>query len=61
MARHMEVLDRELTAIAQGTNDRLIIQMPPRHGKSYLVSEHLPAWFLTQYPESSLLLAEAGL
>ncbi len=35
----------------------LAISMPPRHGKSYLVSEHLPAWFLTQYPEYSLLLA----
>ena len=35
----------------------LAISMPPRHGKSYLVSEHLPAWFLTQYPDYSILLA----
>lgn len=35
----------------------LAISMPPRHGKSYLVSEHLPAWFLSSYPEYSCLLA----
>lgn len=35
----------------------LAISMPPRHGKSYLVSEHLPAWFLSSYPEYSVLLA----
>lgn len=35
----------------------LAISMPPRHGKSFLVSEHLPAWFLTNYPEYSCLLA----
>lgn len=33
------------------------ISMPPRHGKSYLVSEHLPAWFLSNYPQYSVLLA----
>lgn len=35
----------------------LAISMPPRQGKSYLVSEHLPAWFLTNYPAYSCLLA----
>jgi predicted phage terminase large subunit-like protein len=33
------------------------VSMPPRHGKSYLVSEHFPAWFLTMFPQYSLLLA----
>ncbi len=33
------------------------VSMPPRHGKSYLVSEHLPAWFLSNYPKYSILLA----
>jgi hypothetical protein len=27
------------------------------HGKSFIVSEHLPAWFLTKYPELRLILA----
>lgn len=35
----------------------LAISMPPRHGKSFLVSEHLPGWFLSNYPNYSVLLA----
>lgn len=35
----------------------LAISMPPRHGKSFLVSEHLPGWFLSNYPQYSVLLA----
>lgn len=30
---------------------KLAVSMPPRHGKSYLVSDHLPAWFETKYPD----------
>lgn len=37
--------------------DYLAISMPPRHGKSYLVSEHLPAWFLTKFPDYGFILA----
>lgn len=33
------------------------IHMPPRHGKSFLVSEHLPAYLLTKYPDLSGILA----
>jgi len=35
----------------------LSISMPPRFGKSFLVSEHLPAWFLTKFPELRMILA----
>jgi len=37
--------------------DLLAISMPPRHGKSYLVSEHLIAWFLSNHPDLSAILA----
>ena len=33
------------------------IAEPPRHGKSFLVTEHLPLWFLTLYPLAAVLLA----
>jgi len=36
---------------------KLAISMPPRHGKSYLVSEHLPAWFITKWPDKRVILA----
>jgi len=35
----------------------LAIHEPPRHGKSYVVSEHFPAYFLTKYPEYGVILA----
>lgn len=34
----------------------LAITMPPRHGKSYYVSDHLPAWYLTNYPDNDVIL-----
>jgi predicted phage terminase large subunit-like protein len=35
---------------------KLIINMPPRHGKSELVSKYLPFWFLGNYPDKKVLL-----
>lgn len=35
----------------------LQIDEPPGHGKSFTVSEHLPAWFLTNYPDRKVGLA----
>jgi predicted phage terminase large subunit-like protein len=35
----------------------LALHAPPRHGKSLIVSEHLPAYLLTKYPECSGILA----
>lgn len=35
----------------------LVIDMPPRHGKSYYVSHHHPAYFLTKYPQYRVILA----
>jgi predicted phage terminase large subunit-like protein len=37
--------------------DRLIVTMPPRHGKSLLVSQHFPAWFLGRQPEREVICA----
>ncbi len=55
MARHMAVLDRELMDIATGVNDRLIVQMPPRHGKSLLTSVFTPAWYLGRWPDKNII------
>lgn len=37
--------------------DRLFVTMPPRHGKSYLISEHFSPWYLSRYPNRNILLA----
>lgn len=44
-------LERFLRDIVEGRNPHLMLFMPPRAGKSMIVSENFPAWTLGQYPE----------
>src|SRR5262245_55162083 len=46
LPRHLRLLNRKLLDVARGRIDRLIISMPPRHGKSDLTSKFFPAWYL---------------
>lgn len=43
-------------AIVQG-NGRIVVSIPPRHGKSELISHWTPAWFLDLFPDKRVLLA----
>lgn len=46
---HYRIADA-LAAVERGELDRLIITMPPRHGKSELASIRFPAWYLGRNP-----------
>ena len=35
----------------------LLLSVPPRHGKSYTVTETLPAWYLGKHPDSNVIIA----
>lgn len=37
--------------------DILLLSVPPRHGKSYTVTETLPSWYLGKYPDSNVIIA----
>ncbi|MBR9804133.1 phage terminase large subunit [bacterium] len=52
MPRHIQLVDEKITDLATGRIRRLIIQMPPRHGKSELVSKYFPAWYLGNFPNN---------
>lgn len=39
-----------------GRTKRLIITMPPRHGKSELCSKYFPAWYLGNFPDRRIIL-----
>ena len=41
-------------------NRLLIISVPPRHGKTELISKHLPAWYLGRYPRNRIILTSYG-
>ena len=48
---HCEVLARVLQRVADGKLKRLMIFMPPRHGKSELASRLFTAYYLYRHPE----------
>lgn len=54
---HLAVLDYHLVQVAARKIDRLIVQMPPQHGKSELCSRTFPAWYLGIRPQESIILA----
>lgn len=58
-APHLLLLNRVLMAAAAGERwaSRVIIQMPPRHGKSEFTSGYFPAWYLGMYPDRKVILA----
>jgi predicted phage terminase large subunit-like protein len=41
--------------VARGEAPRLMITMPPRHGKSMLASQYWPAWHLGNYPHHEFI------
>lgn len=56
-APHLQLLDRALFDVAAGRLKRLIVTMPPRHGKSQLISRYFPAWYLGAFPDRRIILA----
>ena len=44
------------SVIARG-NGRVLISLPPRHGKSWFISMWLPVWFLSMWPDRRVLLS----
>lgn len=57
IAKHLAYLDERLRALARREIRRLMIFMPPRHGKSELVSVHLPAWVIGALGERILMVS----
>jgi len=52
---HHEQLCEKLEAFARGEIPRLMVFMPPRHGKSELGSRRLPAYILGQNPNAEII------
>lgn len=56
-AGHHGVIAEALEAVARGEILRLMITMPPRHGKSELASRRFPAWYLGNNPDKQIIAA----
>jgi hypothetical protein len=54
-ARHLLYLADRLMAAERRAVTRLVVTMPPQHGKSWTTSQHFPAWYLGRHPEHSVI------
>lgn len=59
-AWHFRVLATALQKVATGEIRRLLIAIPPRHGKSRLASVALPTWILGREPTAKIICASYG-
>jgi predicted phage terminase large subunit-like protein len=59
-AAHHDLIAQKLEAVERGEIKRLMIAMPPRHGKSELASRRFPAWFLGRNPAKQIIAASYG-
>lgn len=60
-ARHLELIEYELMQTLHGDTDILVVQAPPRHGKSWYLSRAFPKWFHSVYPYKRSILTSYGL
>lgn len=56
-----ERLERFSDDVAKGLSPRLMLLMPPRHGKSELVSKNFPAWHLGRHQDHEFIACSYNL
>lgn len=54
-AGHLALLGEKLEEIESGRIKRLMVFLPPRHGKSELCSIRFPAWYLGRHPQAQII------
>jgi predicted phage terminase large subunit-like protein len=59
-AAHIELLNTYLEKAANREIKRLMIFMPPQHGKSTTVSKGFASWWIGTYPDEPVILASYG-
>lgn len=52
---HHRLLCRLLDSMVDGSLRRLLVSMPPRHGKSQVLSRHFPAYILGRNPDARII------
>lgn len=58
---HLRLLDQAVVDLVNGRINppRLMVEMPPRHGKSEHISHYTPPWFLGTFPDKNVILTSA--
>lgn len=56
-AKHLNLIDRVFRDIARGIPRKVLITMPPRHGKSRRAARWAPLWYLSRHPDHRVMIA----
>jgi len=56
-AKHFGLIEEYLFKILRGEERFLIVNLPPRHGKSEFISKYFPAWYLGNFPDKRIILS----
>lgn len=56
-AKHHSMIAEHLMKVEAGMIRRLIVNMPPRHGKTYQIAELFSPWYLGRNPTSQIIYA----
>jgi len=56
-AHHLNLLAEKLEAVERGEIKRLMVFMPPQHGKSEQISLRFPCWYLGKHSEANIVCA----
>jgi hypothetical protein len=56
-ARHLDLIDQVFRDIARGRPRKVLITMPPRHGKSRRAARWAPLWYLSKHPDHRVMIA----
>ncbi len=55
--KHINYIEEKLLDLYNGEANKLIINIPPRHGKSQLVTKIFPLWWLLNKPSDRIIIA----
>jgi hypothetical protein len=53
---YIKLISSELMDVADGKTKRLLINLPPRHAKTFLASIALSAWVLARHPSQKIMV-----
>ena len=56
-SKHNVLLAKNLMKVESGEVTRLMVFMPPRHGKTFLASELFPSWYMGRNPKNYIIYA----
>ena len=61
LSAHLEITNREIQECILKDDGRLMLEMPPRHGKSRLAAVGAAGWALGHYPDANIAVASGSL